>query len=556
MERNRLMSRPDAIVLCIIMILYSALSFYALGDTVSPQTQPDMAVNGKSEYVTYISLEEETELSRLMVYKGLGNCGITVYKADEEGESWEQLAYQVCDNIYSWEAIELDGSARLFCISVGGDLELELFEAGFITANGAVAEVITDGCLLFDEQEFVPNRATYSNGMIFDESYHARTAYEYLEGIKPYETSHPPLGKLLISAGISLFGMTPFGWRFMGNVFGIMMLAVMYVFAKRLFKNTYWATVATLFFSFDFMHFTQTRTALIDSFAVFFILLMTLLMFIYYDSSVEELPYKKSLILLAVCGAVFGLGIATKWIAVYSGAGLAILFTLAVLKRRREGEAPLRTCLWCLIFFVAVPLCIYFLSYIPHYVASPDLSPFKIFWDNQKFMLTYHGGLESVHTFESKWYTWPLIYRPIWYYGSKEFAYAGLCSTVVAMGNPAVWWCGSISSLALLVKRHKSRKERFILIALLTQYLPWALISRSTFIYHFFASVPFVILALVSLLKSLSARFRRLKCLAPILLIAAAILFLLFYPVISGYVASRGYVLELLTWFDSWKLCY
>ncbi len=556
MEQKRLMSRPDAIVLCIIMILYCALSFYGLGDTVSPQTQPDMAVEGKSEYMTYIALEEKTELSHLMVYKGLGTCGITVYKADEESESWKQIAYQVCDNIYSWEAIELKESARLLCVSVGGDMELELFEAGFVKTDGEIAKVITDGCLLFDEQELVPNRVSYSNGMIFDESYHARTAYEYLEGMEPYEVSHPPLGKLLISTGISIFGMTPFGWRFMGNMFGIMMLAVMYVFAKRLFKNTYWATAATLLLSLDFMHFTQTRTALIDSFAVFFILLMTLLMYIYYDSSVAELPYKKSLILLAVCGVVFGLGIATKWIAVYSGIGLAVLFVLALLKRRREGEAPVKTCLWCLLFFVAVPFCIYFLSYIPHYIAAPDASPFKVFWDNQKFMLTYHGGLESTHTFESKWYTWPLVYRPIWYYGSKELAYAGLCSTIVAMGNPAVWWCGSASSLAIAVKPHKARTEQLILIALLSQYLPWVLISRSTFIYHFFASVPFIIFALVSLLKSLSERFPKLKCLTIILLIAAAILFLLFYPVISGCITSRGYVLKLLTWFDSWKLCY
>lgn len=125
--------------------------------------------------------------------------------------------------------------------------------------------------------------------------------------MKPYEITHPPLGKLIISVGISIFGMNPLGWRVMGNLFGIMMLIVIYLFAKRIFKNSYCALAAMLFLAFDFMHFTQTRIATIDSFAVFFIMLMYYLMYIYYDSSTKELSYKNSLKILAACGFVFGL---------------------------------------------------------------------------------------------------------------------------------------------------------------------------------------------------------------------------------------------------------
>ena len=62
------------------------------------------------------------------------------------------------------------------------------------------------------------------NSSYFDEIYHARTAYEFTQGTVPYETSHPPLGKVLMSWSVSLFGMTPFGWRFAGAVAGILML--------------------------------------------------------------------------------------------------------------------------------------------------------------------------------------------------------------------------------------------------------------------------------------------------------------------------------------------
>lgn len=556
MDRNKRLTRWDILALAIILVIYSVISFVNLGDTAVPETQPDLGSGEKKEYITYILLEEKTALEELLLFKGLGTCGVTVYKSDDNGESWVEIARQLCDEIYVWETIPLDASAQLLCLSIGGDAELEVFEAAFRSAAQETLTVITDDCLLFDEQELVPDAPSYLNGTYFDESYHARTAYEHTQNIRPYEISHPPFGKLLISVGIKLFGMNPFGWRVVGNIFGILMLVVMYVFAKRLFGRTYWAVTATLFLTLDFMHFTQTRIALIDSFAVFFILLMYYLMYLYYDSTVEELPQNRSLILLAGCGVVFGLGIASKWIAVYGGIGLAAVFFLALFRRRKAGEKSLKTCLWCVLFFVIVPLAIYFASYIPYYLADPDTPAWKIFFENQVYMLRYHGGLETRHTFESKWYTWPLILRPMWYYGAKELAYEGLCSTIVALGNPIVWWCGSAAATVLLLKRKKERKEWFILIGLLSQYLPWALIGRSTFIYHFFASVPFVILALTAVLKMVSERYRIGRLAAPVLLCGAAVLFVLFYPVLSGYLADRGYVLNLLTWFDSWTLCY
>ena len=62
----------------------------------------------------------------------------------------------------------------------------------------------------------MPEYQSYLNSTYFDEIYHARTACENIEGVYPYEISHPPLGKLIIAIGIELFGMTPFGWRFSG----------------------------------------------------------------------------------------------------------------------------------------------------------------------------------------------------------------------------------------------------------------------------------------------------------------------------------------------------
>ena len=53
---------------------------------------------------------------------------------------------------------------------------------------------------------------------------------------------------------------------------------------------------------FDFMHFTQTRLATIDSYTIFFVMLMFYFMLDYYDSKSYERGFLKSLIPLFLSG--------------------------------------------------------------------------------------------------------------------------------------------------------------------------------------------------------------------------------------------------------------
>ena len=45
------------------------------------------------------------------------------------------------------------------------------------------------------------------------------------------------------------------------------------------------------------------------------------------------------------------------------------------------------------------------------------------------------------HPYYSPWYEWPFIGKPMWYYSDSNGAY-GTASTIMALGNPAVWWSG------------------------------------------------------------------------------------------------------------------
>lgn len=543
--------RKDVIIMAAVTLLYSVLAFYNLGDMKAPKTKFDF----HNATGAIADLGEVKDVSGLIYYKGLGTGKIQII-ASKDGASWEEAAQFDEGPCFSWKREEMNVSARFLGVRPSSR-DMEIFELAFFEGGDRTPVKLAYGDKeLFDEQDLVPEQITYLNGTYFDEIYHARTAYEHINGIWPYEITHPPLGKLIIALGIKLFGMNPFGWRVAGTLFGIAMLPIMYIFAKKMFKSTFAAAAVMLLMTFDFMHFTQTRIATIDTYGVFFIILMYYFMYRYYDQ--KEASYKKSLMYLFLCGLSFGLGIASKWIGAYAGLGLAILFVLALINRKAQKGEIIKTCLWCVLFFVIIPAAIYFASYIPYFKAEPQKSAFTVFWENQKYMFAYHADLKEGHPFSSKFYQWPIMSRPIWYYGANDGMPAGKVSSIVALGNPAVWWGGIHAVLAAFVIgiKKKDKKAAFILIALFSQYVPWFFIGRTVFIYHFFASVPFVILAFGYIFTELIQSMYYAKRYIISYLAVAFLLFIMFYPIISGMVVDKSFIANNLKWFDSWILSY
>jgi dolichyl-phosphate-mannose--protein O-mannosyl transferase len=93
----------------------------------------------------------------------------------------------------------------------------------------------------------------------------------------------------------------------------------------------------------------------------------------------------------------------------------------------------------------------------------------------------------------------------MWFYSGSGYLASGMISSISCMGNPAVWWFGLFAILFIAVRacwqRRSGRLDLFLLIGFASQYLPWVLVPRSTFIYHYFASVPFIIGASAALLE-------------------------------------------------------
>ena len=215
--------------------------------------------------------------------------------------------------------------------------------------------------------------------------------------------------------------------------------------------------------------------------------------------------------------------------------------------------------MFCMIFFVAIPFTIYLLSYIPFVDAyRPGL--FERMLKNQETMFSYHSDLEATHPYSSTWFQWPTMDRPIFYYSNNLGD--NIRQGISSFGNPLIWWVGIPAFIYMLYLAIKEKKKdaAFLCVAYLAQYLPWMLVSRCTFIYHYFPSVPFITLMIgycfLQLKHRLEAKIgsKAFYGLVITYAVAAFALFVLFYPVLSGQPVTTEYVDKFLRWCDGWVL--
>ncbi|MBN1525442.1 MAG: phospholipid carrier-dependent glycosyltransferase [Spirochaetales bacterium] len=562
----------------IVTILYGLISLYGLGLTNTPQTYWNPLHTGEQGIAEF---DRPEPISQLRLYTGYGIGGYSI-DFSRDRTTWESPVTISQDTPYryiEWRVIPVSVTAKYMRITTSRP-GLRLFEAAAKNAGGTVLPIAscrevdpvsgssTVFSAVFDEQTSAQLPASWLNGMYFDEVYFARTAYEYIENDQPTETTHPPLGKLIISLGIMLFGMNPFGWRIMGVLAGIILLPVMYTFGIALFRRKLPALAAVFLMAVDFMHFVQSRMATVDIFLVLFMTISAYFLFRYtkllFSKQEDTLPFFP----LLTAGIFFGLAVSVKWTGMYLAPGFFILFIFTVIqflkysissnKGKTRGTPLLflwRTGKIFLLCALIVPASIYLISSTPSLYRNREKNIFREFVREQENMYAYHKNLKTEHEFSSKWWSWPLVEKPIWLYQGTENIPHGFISSIVSMGNPLVWWMGTLAiiSAAMFAILKREKAGMFIIISFLLTYLPWIIIPRDlTFIYHFFPAVPFIIFALVYSVQHLVKLKREFRYAGYIFCILCGILFVLFYPVLTGIPIAKDFVDIALKWLPSW----
>ena len=154
--------------------------------------------------------------------------------------------------------------------------------------------------------------------------------------------------------------------------------------------------------------------------------------------------------------------------------------------------------------FGLVAALAYFLTFLPAFFYHDDPMTLAELLPFQARMYAQQTQVLPHHTYQSDWWTWPLMIRPIWYlYEHADGAMRG----VLMIGNPAVLWGGLIAVLACLWAGLRNGRVMTAGLLWVAAYLPWVIIPKSLgfFYYYYVPSIALPIAAPRSVLNFMLA---------------------------------------------------
>lgn len=378
------------------------------------------------------------------------------------------------------------------------------------------------------------------NELVFDEVYYVDGARDFLaNGVeltdgKAEFVVHPPVGKWMIAIGMKFFGDDPFGWRISAALFGVASIYLIFLAARKLFNSDFLALLSAALASIDGLHLVMSRTALLDIFLMTFLL-----------GAFVALLYQRYFLMALMLGLALG----TKWSALY------FIIAIAIYLLVKERKA--------LISYSIIIPSVYLISWSGWFFSSngwdrnSSSNSLSSLFNYHKEILNFHTNLKVDHSYEASPWNWLILGRPTsFFYASPKTCGADNCAQeILAMGTPPIWWVGLIAIFVtigyFIYRRDKS--AGFILLGLLSNYLPWLLFpERTTFYFYAIAFQPFLILAIAFATKEFlkeSESQRRIWVLSGFSL--SALIFLYFAPLYLGTVLTYDAWYSRM-WFASW----
>ncbi|WP_261269951.1 phospholipid carrier-dependent glycosyltransferase [Sphingomonas sp. LC-1] len=386
-------------------------------------------------------------------------------------------------------------------------------------------------------------RLTTPHMLVFDEVHYVPAARTLLALEGPVNIEHPLLGKALIALGILIFGDDPLGWRALSTLAGTAIVGGVFAIVWLMTHRTRAAAIGAGLTLVNFMVLIQARIAMLDGFMAAFVVLAVAAMGWAMRGSVSQSRWRWTL------GAVLlGLAVGVKWAAVPYLGYAAIGFVL--MKRGDPTRWPGLSwwSAWALLGLAA--MLAYLATFAPafFYAREPmtlaHLLPFQ--WE----MYARQTQVLPPHHYQSAWWSWPVIGRPIWYfYEVADGAQRG----IFLLGNPAVMWGGLVAVAACALGWLRTREMRLGVAAALWigGFAVWAIIPKSLgFYYYYFLPAIWLSVALAVAIDRWRAALRDWD---EAYLVAAVCLFVYFYPILTAGALAGPRSFLRWTWFTDWR---
>jgi dolichyl-phosphate-mannose-protein mannosyltransferase len=351
---------------------------------------------------------------------------------------------------------------------------------------------------------------------------------------------HPPLGKWMIGFGELLFGVNPYGWRFMAALCGTLSILVLARVARRMARSTLLGCLAGLVLALDGLHFVLSRSAMLDIFLMFWLVAGFACLVVdrdrmrerladWYESAERDMtrPRLGARRWRLAAGLCLGAALATKWSAVFFIAAFAIMSLLWDAGARRAvgrpapyAETARRDLPLATVWLGAVSAVVYLASWIGWLASDKGYSRnwaeatsggrVHFVVDSLRSLVGYHisslefhTDLHATHSAASYPWTWPLLVNPVAFVRQTGPCGAGRCVTAVnATGTPVIWFVALIALAALIAWYVADRDWRAgaVLAGYASGWLPWFYYAiadhRTMFLTYAVVMVPFMALAI------------------------------------------------------------
>jgi dolichyl-phosphate-mannose-protein mannosyltransferase len=431
----------------------------------------------------------------------------------------------------------------------------------------------------------------HPNAVVFDEVYFKAFAAHYLDG-HYYFDIHPPLGKLILGGYAHLIGLhaqdmltgTALGLRVLPALAGALLVPLMWAILRRLGASRPFAFIGAAALLLDNALLVESRFILMDSMLLLFGLGAIYLYLVARESKRYHLWW--------LAGAALSAGAAAsiKW----TGLGALGLIGLLWIWDQPHETRKWRVRVAELLILAIVPVLLYMSVFWMHFQLLPKSGDGDAFM-SQRFQSTLEGNqsyqpgarmsfidkfielnvemyranqtLTATHPYGSRWYTWPLEQRPI-YYWQGPYMTDSRQGNIYMLGNPMLWWGLWVALLSGLgyvwLTGHKLRPRTVGALALAAaayfiNLIPFVAVPRVMFLYHYFYSLCFSIVFVVMLWNDLASdhqghvlEARSAKWAYAAVLALLVLGFLYFSPISYGWPLSPTGLGQHM-WLPSWR---
>ena len=445
---------------------------------------------------------------------------------------------------------------------------------------------------------------------VFDEVYHAVTAklmaqddpraYEWWNPPPEPGTAvdwlHPPYAKYTQALSMLVLGQNSFGWRFSSAVFGVLVIALVYLLATELFQSRRTGLIAAALASLDGLLLVQSRVAMNDIHVTFFILLS-----LFFFQRSWRLSRKSWYLFLT--GISLGLAVGTKWSGMYALAviwlfqGWQFLFLVTSwwpkISWGQFFKRSLTFWLYRLLVLGIIPALLYLAAYTQMFgqgkslfcdqprVVTNECYEEQFEQKNGEFetkylshfqelhhqIWWYQTNLDATHAYQSRPWQWFLNLRPVWYhveYGQDKIA------NIYALGNPLLLWLGVVAVfltsgwlLRKLVFNRLPWRQRLLMVnsqsvfpvlmvwsLYLGVWLPWQFSPRIMFFYHYNPALPLLCIRVGWWLSQLSRSHAKVTGL---ILLSIFACFVIWYPLWTNMSVPITFANQVYFAIPSWK---